>query len=247
MEKEKVVVLNKLSRAVYHDNITDIIFPNIENGLAFHSRFFNDNTSTEGFFVINEITKSIYVVFKGSKEIKDFLIDAEILMWKLENHPSKILVHIGFQNALMSVLPQLNSFPFKDYVGYEIYITGRSLGGGLATLACFLMNFPQLPNLVTFGSPRVGNREFADECHNVTKESIRVVYEDDVVPMVPVGFYHHVDSLLHLDINGNEIKSINIIKRLIYWWKAKSNRKLFSLTDHHSQLYLQSVINWSKK
>ncbi|KIH63758.1 triacylglycerol lipase [Ancylostoma duodenale] len=50
---------------------------------------------------------------------------------------------------------------------WDIWISGHSLGGAMATLAAFFLVHskfvgPDSVKLITFGQPRVGDKEFAD-------------------------------------------------------------------------------------
>jgi hypothetical protein len=94
----------------------------------------------------------------------------------------------------------------------EVWITGHSLGGALATLmsARLLRAIDEglrvrLAGLVTFGSPRVGDRHFAAAFRHARQRhgvrAIRVRHQNDAVTEVPpvVLGYHHVGQLVHLE------------------------------------------------
>jgi len=76
------------------------------------------------------------------------------------------MVHQGFYNAYASVGGYVRTDVQKLlslYRDAKLFITGYSLGAALATLcAADLHNvFSHIDNLYTFGSPRVGNEQFA--------------------------------------------------------------------------------------
>ena len=57
----------------------------------------------------------------------------------------------------------------------EIYVTGHSLGGAIATICAFDLATRglNLRGVVTFGSPRLGNSEFETLYHNlISKKGI---------------------------------------------------------------------------
>jgi len=78
----------------------------------------------------------------------------------------------------------------------KIIIGGHSRGGALATLASidFKLAFPNLHfELVTMGSPRVGNKRFVEEFHKLYPNgSKRFVVRGDPVTMISIkkGFFH---------------------------------------------------------
>ncbi len=87
-----------------------------------------------------------------------------------------------------------------------MWITGHSLGAALATLFASRVlseiergRHYKLRGLYTFGSPRVGNREFKQKferlaaAHGVTIARFR--NENDIVTRVPKLFYAHLDTL----------------------------------------------------
>lgn len=110
-------------------------------------------------------------------------------------------VHAGFLRALDQVGVALDTA--VSSIDIPILFTGHSLGAALATLAASLYRSSnKVGALYTFGSPRVGDSEFA-----ATLEGIDICrYRDccDVVTRVPpseIG-YAHVGGELYIDRNG---------------------------------------------
>ncbi|PIO74993.1 triacylglycerol lipase [Teladorsagia circumcincta] len=87
-----------------------------------------------------------------------------------------------------------------DFPGYNIWVTGHSLGAALASLAAsYIIANNQIPTdfvqLVTFGQPRVGDIFFSWAHDRQMVYSFRVTHWRDVVPHVPPElfelYYHH--------------------------------------------------------
>ena len=87
------------------------------------------------------------------------------------------------------------------YKNAGVIITGHSFGGALATLSAVELNQRGIKaDLVTFGSPRVGNDKFAKYANQMIKgKSLRVTYKNDIVTVIPpqtIGF-RHVGQEIH--------------------------------------------------
>nr|GEW90580.1 C2 calcium-dependent membrane targeting [Tanacetum cinerariifolium] len=82
---------------------------------------------------------------------------------------------------------------------WHVFVTGHSLGGALATLLALELSSSQLAKrgaisvtMYNFGSPRVGNKLFAQVYNEKVKDSWRVVNHRDIIPSVPrlMGYCH---------------------------------------------------------
>ncbi|MGQ0614442.1 MAG: lipase family protein [Planctomycetaceae bacterium] len=97
-------------------------------------------------------------------------------------------VHRGFHDALEGIRPDLAAWLAR--IDRPVWFTGHSLGAALATLAYARH---RRDGLVTFGSPRVGNRSFA---RAFPPGAIRVVNGRDPIPTHPWPLlFRHVGEL----------------------------------------------------
>ncbi len=169
-------------------------------------RFFNGD-STQCFVASN--ANFAIVAFRGSESrlrsddadlrhiLVDWLTNFDFLPEQWDRGGK---VHTGFKNALQEVWQDL-----EDYLSElqendcKIWMTGHSLGAALATLAAGLCGNVQ--GTYTFGSPRVGDREFGEK---FIVNAYRFVNGKDVVTKVPpAAIYSHVGELKYIDNNGN--------------------------------------------
>lgn len=136
-----------------------------------------------------------YVVFRGTQSLRDFLSD--IAAWRT-GWSGRQRVHWGFAQAYRVVKSQLDEW-CRDNPAMRLVATGHSLGGALATL--FASDHPRA-ELVTFGSPLVGNAAFAA---SFAERQVRR-YRDcaDLVARVPYGWlgFCHVAPPNYFDRHG---------------------------------------------
>jgi triacylglycerol lipase len=96
-------------------------------------------------------------------------------------------VHVGFKGEINKVWPAIT----KSLANIDsLYVTGHSLGAAMATIAASRIQ-TKVRALVTFGSPRVGDKEFVK---SVAVDHYRVQNNCDDVTKVPfrlMGFDHH--------------------------------------------------------
>ena len=110
-------------------------------------------------------------------------------------------VHSGFAQGLRSVRTQLDAWSAAAGINAsQLLICGHSLGAALATLAASIF---QPARLITLGSPRVGDGDFATTLHSVG--ATRLVDCCDIVTHLPPesSSYTHVGDLRYIDRDGD--------------------------------------------
>ncbi len=170
-----------------------------------HMVFYSKN-ATQCFVAHND--KFALVVFRGSviwkkRDKFDFKIamaylvaDADIRLVPWEQGGK---VHRGFKNALDDIWDELSIHLKKlKRKGLKIWFGGHSLGAALATLAAD--RYPYTAGVYTFGSPRVGDREFRIRYR---ARAFRIVNNMDIVTKVPPrAYYRHVGEIRFIDEHG---------------------------------------------
>lgn len=148
------------------------------------------------------------IVFPGTASARDWLTDVQVrkVQWgytldsPLSTTPK---VHRGFAHAYAGVRAGiLQLIP----PGANLVITGHSLGGALATLCAedLAEDFP-VTDVITFGSPRVGNGAFARRYNDpLAALTVRLVNAGDPIPHIPwlLGTYRHVHTQHYLTDDG---------------------------------------------
>jgi hypothetical protein len=154
----------------------------------------NFRFDTHAFAVVSD-TGTALVVFRGtqSDSFRNMVADASFLptTWTGEGE-----VHNGFWASLHEVLTPILTWLDSSRPS-RLIITGHSLGAAQASL---LAGIRQEAELVTFGSPLVGNSEFAASFSG--RKMARYVDCLDVVTRVPPGIYRHLDGLQYIDRHG---------------------------------------------
>ena len=147
----------------------------------------------------------------------------------------------GLDTAIGPYLRQRHSYDGRNLPtarkGAELYMTGHSLGAALATLAlsttmteecvaakkdvddasCSAIYTP-VTGVVTFGSPRVGDTEWAMWLGSQLDERTafyRWVNEGDVVPKLPAIVFRHVlsddaEDFYRVQLNGNRAPTVGV-------------------------------------
>ncbi|KAM3326937.1 hypothetical protein P3S67_002063 [Capsicum chacoense] len=177
----------------------------------------NKSTDTEATLWRDSARKRLVVAFRGTEQTKwkDLVTDLMLVPAGLNperiggDFKEEVQVHSGFLSAYDSVRIRLISLIKKaiDYRDddldlpnkWHVYVTGHSLGGALATLLALELSSSQLAKrgairvtMYNFGSPRVGNKKFAEVYNVKVKDSWRVVNHRDIIPTVPrlMGYCH---------------------------------------------------------
>jgi predicted lipase len=152
----------------------------------------NTNDYVCDYVEINDVGLSLsnstdlFISFRGTKTLKDWRVnlDADLS----DDFCSPGMIHSGYlkeyeeNKSMLKMIIETNQ-------NKNVYISGHSAGSGLATLLCLDRNIRNMsPNicLITFGMPKIGDKEF---CRFLSQSNINrehFVVRGDVVPFFPL-------------------------------------------------------------
>ena len=128
-------------------------------------------TSLDSAVVLSVPKRQISVVFRGSQQAVDWLYDLYVFKTMDE---LGVRVHAGFHRqlhddgggaqkpAIEEIADTVNDL-LKTYPGFNIFVTGHSLGGALSSLCAFELShlcYTTKVHNFSFASPRVGDRNW---------------------------------------------------------------------------------------
>ncbi|KAI6185989.1 Lipase-3 domain-containing protein [Aphelenchoides besseyi] len=163
------------------------------------------NELCAGYTAISHSEKAIVVAFRGTQGFLELVFEIDHVILK-KKKPSPVggkvaeYFHDVFQNLWDSGVATDIKKMLDEYPNYEVWVTGHSLGGSVASIAAtYILNTYNLENerikLVTFGQPRTGDTDFAAGHNLRLPRSYRVTHRRDIVPHIPPekfeNYWHH--------------------------------------------------------
>ena len=212
-------IMAELSKAAYEDTQTAT---ETAKTLGFKVVEFYEDGSAQGYRFVSD--HDIVIACRGTEthELGDILADLKIrrvpACIDCADVPGK--VHRGFRGEAYRLWDKVHpDILAQADGGHKLWFTGHSLGAAMATLlATFAQQTEDALNvagMVTFGSPRVGNREFANFTNETAPEYLRWVNNDDAVTKVPLnlfGNYYHCGKLMYLDEDGDYLNDVSWLR-----------------------------------
>ena len=138
------------------------------------------------------------VAFRGTEPTAWSDIKADLKIRKVKVPTG--FVHRGFKDALDEVWEDVAKW-LTEAKRQDVFFTGHSLGGALATLAASRWNTIDT-HLYTYGSPRVGGRKFIKSF--LSSNRYRFRNNNDIVTRVPfeiLGYKHVSGNIRHFKSN----------------------------------------------
>lgn len=201
----------------------------------------DDLGATAGFVACND--EHLVIAFRGTDDVLDLAINLSASQTpNLEYYEGA--VHRGFAQAVEGIWLELRTLvdAFRSNQ-QQIWLTGHSLGGALATLAAKRLDaFLGPVTCITFGQPRVGSPTFHQ---NYSVSHHRFVNEQDLVNKLPPRSlftrYLHVGQELLLDAAGNQHLGegdTSLLEDLFFGRLAKT----FDLRNAMHENYLNDLV-----
>ncbi len=154
--------------------------------------------------IINAEKQYICVLFRGTNCYNDWVHNAQ---FSKHNIKKRISVHKGFckqmfeNNQYVVLYSQLWRL-MELHPTYDLYITGHSSGGALATLFGYLISLEIVDRpiqVVSFASPRIGNLAFKrDFGKRLNLKHWRITNQHDCIPRIPYFGFHHVGHKIYI-------------------------------------------------
>lgn len=201
---QKAIQLAKCSRFIYlgFSDMQDKIIELMPNARIGENWWYVERKDTQVLMAINEEETEIDIVFRGTSTVKDWMTDAQ---FRLTGG-----VHSGVRSAYMVVADDIRNYLEKLYqkkAEYSIYISGHSLGGGLAQQCASYLHdiYPMdIAGVYTYGSMKIFNREAANNYNQrLGHLTYRCVHGADVITGLPLTL-KEIGNLIYID-NNNKI------------------------------------------
>ena len=140
-----------------------------------------------GFVARRTDTGDVYVVFRGTQTIGDWLANADFVQIDQQHGWGK--TERGFSGVYGGSAPAIIGALRNAGNLARVFVTGHSLGGSLATLcaADVRASLSVTTTLYTFASPRAGDPAFAARFNSECPDTWRIVNTEDMVNTVPLA------------------------------------------------------------
>lgn len=198
-----------------HDNIMNHVFKGPTEGFVVTKVIYNAEDDTQGYIGYLPSDKSIYVVYRGSESVQNWITNLNAFKTPYTSFPEcNCEVHKGFyaaeQKVIAEVIDEVKSLQ-NAKSGYSVKVTGHSLGAALAQLTSMDIVKAGIPTSVyNFGQPRTGDQMYA-KFSNEKVTTYRVVHDRDEVPHLPfttVMEYYHVCTEI-FETSSGTLKTCN--------------------------------------
>jgi hypothetical protein len=191
-----------LSGAAYCDKNTYpfLIVSGPARGFVYKYTLYDKSTDLQGIVGIIPQEKNIYVSFRGTSSITNWMSDLEVMKvpYTTFSDCKGCMIHKGFylsvQNIKNQTLLAINQLRAK-YPYYGLTLTGHSYGAIVAQIMGMeLASIGINADIYNYGQPRGGNNKYADFVNTKLKNYWRFTHDRDIVPHLPpiteFDYYH---------------------------------------------------------
>lgn len=201
-----------LSGAAYCDKSTynKMILAGPATGFIYKKTLYDLKTDLQGYTGIIPSQKIIYVAYRGTSSISNWMSDLEVKQVPYKSYPEcNCKIHYGFYLSALNVKNQtLESVTIlrKENPNYNLIITGHSYGAAVSQIISMeLLKEGIKSEIYNYGQPRIGDKKYADFVNTKLNHYWRFTHNKDIVPHLPPieGFsYYHSCREVFENIDG---------------------------------------------
>ena len=236
---QQSLLFAELSGLSYYDEV--VVRP-VSASIGFDSCRFFDRDGAQAYVMTSD--RDTVVVCRGTEphEWNDIKADANAVAVVTETLGK---VHKGFNDEVNDIWPLLEDVLTENL--QTLWFCGHSLGGAMATICagrCYLSEISVKPaGLFTYGSPRVGNRQFVNF---VRLNYSRWVNNNDIVTRVPPVWlgYRHAGREFYLNHRGRLQKINGLLRsrdRIRGFLLGLLQFRIDHFSDHSIDRYVENI------
>jgi len=149
---------------------------------------------TFAYTAVDPKTKAIVIAFRGTAKITQLIQEAltsvvPVPCW-FDTSLSLNAFFYSCEGLLYDSMKVEVQRLLANYQGYNLYVTGHSLGAAVASITIMHLVYDGVVNssrpiIYTFGEPRVGDYKFAQKFNALFPTANRVVHYKDIVAHLP--------------------------------------------------------------
>ncbi|KAK0739632.1 Alpha/Beta hydrolase protein [Apiosordaria backusii] len=185
------------------------------NATVFSPSFTGTILDTRGYVAVDPVAKEIVLAFRGSVSTRNWVADFIFVQVPCD-FTFGCLVHTGFlaswaevkSRAMAAVIAARKANPT-----FKVSVTGYSLGAAVGTIAAAeIRRSLKIPvDLITFGSPRVGNNAFAKFVTAQAGAEYRLTHANDPITRLPpiIFNYRHTSPEYWFDEGADGIATLD--------------------------------------
>lgn len=217
--------------------------------LGFDATFINHHGS-QAYWLVND--KDLIIVCRGTQptEFKDIIADLDARITASSTGIGK--VHHGFKTSVDHIWPALKKLAQKYGKKRTVWCAGHSLGAAMATLVAYrLQRTDDCPNpqaLYTYGSPRVGNKEYVQGINATGLLAFRFVNNADIVARVPLFPFYHLAGAMYINHYGN-LRSLTFKQSCKDVWRGFAvglkRKEINFFSNHNIDHYVERLEHWA--
>uniref|UniRef100_A0A1I7UCX4 Lipase_3 domain-containing protein n=1 Tax=Caenorhabditis tropicalis TaxID=1561998 RepID=A0A1I7UCX4_9PELO len=155
--------------------------------------------------------KAVVLSFRGAQGFLQLIEEADKSVFQAQSQwvaGGKVSKYFGdaFNTLWNAGMKDDVNYLLHKYPTYEVWVTGHSLGGAMASLAASYIVSNKIATgdkvkLVTYGQPRTGNTAFAVAHDAQMAYSYRLTHNRDIVPHIPnegfEDYKHHKSEVFY--------------------------------------------------
>jgi hypothetical protein len=257
-------IANILDKAYIKNNEGLEYFKNIENNQLIPFFIEDKEVNLNNNLIIYESTQTkaeitsfvyyntLFFCLIGSDDLIDWIYDAQLFPENIILNNIQCKVHTGFlkqYNSLKSVIFEALNKYMTNRTQFKVVFICHSLGilGELAAIDIKNFNSTIIIDNISFGAPRVGNKDFCSVCNLTFRNNLRFVNNNDMIPSFQFfGGYVHNGTVIIFKENSelsykdrtiwDDLKNVFLV---IFSWIPFF--KLTEATDHNLDNYIIKI------